>query len=69
MVGHHGSRHSTSAAFLEAVSPETAIISCGYNTYGHPADETLQRLAQAGVEVYRTDQQGTVTVTVSGEGT
>lgn len=68
IVGHHGSRNSTSAAFLEAISPETAIISCGYNTYGHPSEEALLRLKQAGVDVYRTDWQGTVTVTVPREG-
>ncbi len=64
MVGHHGSRHSTSAQLLDALRPELAVISVGYNSYGHPAEETLERLASIGTEVYRTDQSGPVTVTV-----
>jgi competence protein ComEC len=63
IVGHHGSRFSTSDAFLRAVAPETAIISVGRNSYGHPTDETLNRLAKRGVAVYRTDTMGNVTIT------
>lgn len=66
IVGHHGARTSTSAEFLAAVKPETAVISVGYNTYGHPAPETLARLEDAGVQVYRTDRQGSVTVKTGG---
>ena len=62
VAGHHGSASSTSAELLEAVMPEYAVISVGYNSYGHPAPETLDRLAQAGCAVWRTDLQGTVTV-------
>jgi competence protein ComEC len=62
IVGHHGSRFSTSDAFLRAVAPETAIISVGRNSYGHPTDETLGRLAKRGVTVYRTDTMGDVTI-------
>lgn len=62
LAGHHGSRHSTSPLLLEILRPELAVISVGYNAYGHPAEETLDRLAAAGVTVYRTDQRGTVTV-------
>ncbi|MCD8190889.1 MAG: DNA internalization-related competence protein ComEC/Rec2 [Clostridiales bacterium] len=66
VVGHHGSRYSTGEAFLSIVQPETAIISVGANnSYGHPTQETLDRLAAAGCTVYRTDQQGNVTVTAS----
>ena len=50
---------------LEATRPEYAAISVGYNTYGHPAEETLERLAAAGCAVYRTDQMGTVSVRVT----
>ena len=62
VVGHHGSRFSTSEELLEAVMPEIAVISVGYNNYGHPADETIQRLEQYNITVYRTDQTGHVTV-------
>ena len=60
MAGHHGSRDSTSGELLEAVTPETVVISEGSNSYGHPAEDTLQRLARAGCRVYRTDHHGTV---------
>ena len=60
MAGHHGSKGSTSEELLEAVTPETAIISVGTNSYGHPAEDTLRRLARAGCAVYRTDRHGTV---------
>ena len=60
MAGHHGSKGSTSEELLEAVTPETAIISVGTNSYGHPAEDTLRRLARAGCAVYRTDCHGTV---------
>ncbi len=61
-VGHHGSRTSTSKAFLQAVSPRYAVISCGAgNSYGHPHKETLETLQKQGVTVYRTDLSGTIT--------
>lgn len=62
VAGHHGSASSTSKELLEAVTPEYAVISVGYNSYGHPAPETLDRLEQAGCTVWRTDLQGTITV-------
>lgn len=62
VAGHHGSAAAVSEELLRAVRPEYAVISVGYNTYGHPAPETLERLAAAGCSVYRTDWQGTVTV-------
>jgi competence protein ComEC len=66
-VGHHGSKTSSSAAFLNVIKPEVAIISVGAgNTYGHPAAETLNRLQAVGARVYRTDQAGTVTVSTDG---
>ncbi|MCD8146551.1 MAG: DNA internalization-related competence protein ComEC/Rec2 [Clostridiales bacterium] len=69
VVGHHGSRYSTGETFLSIVQPETAIISVGANnSYGHPTQETLDRLAAAGCTVYRTDLQGNVTVSASTTG-
>ena len=65
VVGHHGSKYSTSEELLLATRPELAVISTGYNTYGHPAPETLERLAAAGCGIYRTDWSGTVTVTAN----
>ena len=63
VVGHHGSRYAASEELLQAIQPELAVISVGYNTYGHPAEETLGRLARYGCEIYRTDWSGTVTIT------
>nr|WP_326185712.1 DNA internalization-related competence protein ComEC/Rec2 [uncultured Oscillibacter sp.] len=60
VVGHHGSKYSTSDRLLDALTPETAVISVGANSYGHPADETLRRLAEHGCAIYRTDRQGGV---------
>jgi competence protein ComEC len=66
-VGHHGSRYATSAKFLEAVAPEAAIISVGAgNRYGHPAQQTLDRLRKAGVKVYRTDLNGEIAIVTDG---
>lgn len=65
VAGHHGSGTSTGETLLNAITPETAVISVGENNpYGHPAPETLDRLAQRGVDVYRTDQLGAVTIQV-----
>ena len=62
VAGHHGSAGSTSEELLLAVRPEYAVIPVGRNSYGHPADETLERLAAAGCGIYRTDLMGTVTI-------
>jgi competence protein ComEC len=65
-VGHHGSAHASSAAFLAQVRPQVAVVSVGRNNYGHPAPETLARLVAADAQVWRTDQQGTVRVSTDG---
>ena len=60
VAGHHGSKSSTSKELLDALTPETVCISVGSNSYGHPADETLRRLAEHGCTVYRTDLHGDI---------
>jgi len=65
VVGHHGSKYSTSKQLLEALAPEMALISVGSNSYGHPADETLRRLVAADALVCRTDLQGTIYLKVN----
>lgn len=62
IVGHHGSKYSTCPELLEATAPDVAVISVGAdNSYGHPTQEVLDRLKQAGCVVYRTDLHGTIT--------
>jgi len=65
-VGHHGSRGSTGDEWLDSLRPRAAIISVGHNNYGHPAPATLDRLRRHGVMVWRTDQDGPVTVVTDG---
>lgn len=66
-VAHHGSKYSSSAAFLKAVSPEVAIIGVGArNNYGHPTPETLKKLS-ALAAVFRTDKNGMITASVNGD--
>ena len=67
-AGHHGSRTSSSSPFLNAVTPEVVIISVGAgNTYGHPHQEALDRISAAGTEhLFRTDVDGTITLTANG---
>jgi competence protein ComEC len=68
-LGHHGSRTSTTPAFLAAVDPAVAVYSASTgNQYGHPHAEVLDRVLAAGIEVFGTAVHGTVTVTTDGEG-
>lgn len=67
-VSHHGSKTATTDAFFAAVSPTYAVISVGEeNAYGHPDAEILNKLREAGVEVFRTDEQGTIVATSDGK--
>lgn len=66
VVSHHGSRYSSDIRFLQAVTPEAAVISVGDNSYGHPSEETVQRLLAVGAEIWRTDRQGNIRITVNG---
>src|SRR3989344_4807443 len=67
-VGHHGSKTSTTAGFLEKVSPQVAFIEVGAkNTYGHPSAEVLSRLEKSGIKYYRTDLDGHMEIISDGE--
>lgn len=62
-LGHHGSNTSSSFKFLKAITPELAIISCGYNNiYNHPSLETLDTLNRLNIPYRRTDLEGTISV-------
>lgn len=67
VAGHHGSKNSTSDVLLDAVTPETCLISVGYNIYGHPTDEALSRLAVREIDIYRTDLMGNLTIQYKGD--
>lgn len=67
-VGHHGSKSSSKKKFLSAVSPEFAVISCDYRgDKGNPDAKVLERLSEAGVKVFRTDEQGSVIAVSDGK--
>ena len=64
-VAHHGSRSSSSETFLDAASPSIAVIQAGRNNiYGHPHRQTLERLEERGIHIYRTDVNGTVGIDI-----
>jgi len=66
-VGHHGSRYATTQTFLDNVAPSYAVISAGKNnSYGHPHQETIQRLLAKGVIIYGTYEQGTIIASTDG---
>jgi beta-lactamase superfamily II metal-dependent hydrolase len=68
-VGHHGSRYSTSDAFLSAVAPRHAVIQVGKNTYGPPPPHGLEKLTESGTLIYRNDTGGAILLRVDADGT
>ena len=62
-VAHHGSKYSSSEAFLNSVQPKEAVISVGQNSYGHPNPEVLERLQKMGTVIHRTDEEGDIRYT------
>lgn len=67
VAGHHGSKHASGDAILNALHAEYAVVSSGYNTYGHPTPEALARFEKAGMNVLRTDELGNITITMDGK--
>jgi competence protein ComEC len=68
MVGHHGSKSSTSQKFLDAVNPKYAVIQVGKdNNYGHPTAEVLKKLNDKAIKIYRNDEQGNIIFTSNGK--
>lgn len=67
VAGHHGSRYSTSEELLKALGPEMACVSAGSNSYGHPSEEVLERLAWQGCAVWRTDLHGNIHLSLNQE--
>lgn len=66
-TGHHGSATSSSRDFIDRVAPAYAVISCGRdNSYGHPHEQTLDTLRESGVQVFRTDEQGSIVAVSDG---
>jgi len=66
-VAHHGSRSSTTDEFLARVNPYLAVISVAeHSPFGHPHAEVLRRLRQKSIEVFRTDQNGAITISTDG---
>lgn len=67
-VGHHGSKTSSTEAFLKAVSPAIALLSVGRNnTYGHPSPEVMNRIRALGIETFSTEEDGAVTLVTDGK--
>jgi len=67
-VSHHGSRHSTTAAFVRGARPRVAVISVGSNSYGHPSNDAVRRLRRSGARVYSTRRNGSVGLTITSRG-
>lgn len=66
-VGHHGSRFSSTGAFVKETKPKIAIIGVGKNSYGHPAPAVMERLTANGAKIYATRERGTVKIAPKAE--
>lgn len=68
LAGHHGSKYSSSQAFMQAMRPKSIVISAGKdNKYGHPSEEALARFNAMGCDIYRTDKQGDIIAVSNGK--
>ncbi len=61
-IAHHGSKYSSSKEFLDAIKPKVAVVEVGKNSYGHPAEEILDRFKNIGSKVFRTDLDGMIKI-------
>jgi competence protein ComEC len=66
-VGHHGSSTSTNLEFLDKVNPNIAVITVGKNHFGHPSQKIIERLEDKNIQIYRTDEDGTVIIRTNGQ--
>lgn len=66
-VGHHGSATSTNLEFLDKVNPSIAVITVGKNLFGHPSQKIIERLEDKNIQIYRTDEDGTIIIRTNGQ--
>jgi competence protein ComEC len=66
-VGHHGSATSTNPEFLDKVDPSIAVITVGKNHFGHPSQKIIERLEDKNIQIYRTDEDGTIIIRTNGQ--
>jgi len=63
-VSHHGSKYGTSDNFLEGVAPQLAVIQVGKNNFGHPNPGIVRKIKDAGVEIFRNDENGAIGISI-----
>jgi len=66
-VGHHGSATSSNLEFLNKVDPSIAVITVGKNHFGHPSQKIIERLEDKNIQIYRTDEDGTIIIRTNGQ--